>query len=248
MSDIFLKNILAQLDKETEITSTNINQNSITSSANMSQLIGGGSGSVTSSYVPNQMFLSETSNQMIGGNNASNDDISKLLSMLTTETSTNVNEALSETSTNSLEQQLRDILQKNGGSKSGCSHCGGSSGISSSDIRGFFSNLKNQGVDVNIRLNNQSMSEYFAGAQETTTDINSQDGGANNKFAAATAIRKDIAKEFNIPNGKDVVKVAFAVIKDVLKDKETLINDVPALTKAAKKHFEENTAHYKRMI
>ena len=39
------------------------------------------------------------------------------------------------------------------------------------------------------------MTEYFNNALQTTTDINSQDGGANNKFSAAQSVRKDIAKE-----------------------------------------------------
>ena len=69
------------------------------------------------------------------------------------------------------------------------------------------------------------MTEYFNNALQTTTDINSQDGGANNKFSAAQSVRKDIAKEFNIPNGKDVVKIAFAVVKAVVENYDGIITE-----------------------
>jgi hypothetical protein len=206
--------------------------------------------------LPNNLTLSATSENNIKSNKIINNvnmtggnfDVDKLLSMLTTESSSEIKSInTNETSTETLENQLKQILNKtseqNGGS---CVSCGNH--IKNNDIRQFFTDLKSKGVKVDVKLNNQSMTEYFGETLQTTTDINTQDGGANNKFSAAQAVRKDIAKEFNIPNGKDVVKIAFAVVKAVVDKTPSLVDDVDALSKAVKKHFEENKAHFKRML
>jgi hypothetical protein len=39
------------------------------------------------------------------------------------------------------------------------------------DIRNFFLNLKSQGVDVNVKLNDKTLSEFFDLAQNTTTEV-----------------------------------------------------------------------------
>ena len=204
----------------------------------------------------NKLLNSTSDNNMIGGNY----EVDKLLSMLTTESSSQIQTMTNETSTESLENQLKQILNKdttqNGGACVSCGHH-----IKNNDIRNFFTDLKSKGVKVDVKLNNQSMTEYFDEILQTTTDINTQnggdysnsndniqDGGANNKFSAAQAVRKDIAKEFNIPNGKDVVKIAFAVVKAVVEKTPSLANDADALSKAVRKHFEENKAHFKRML
>ena len=186
-----------------------------------------------------------SNNNMIGGNV----DVDKLLSMLTTDSSSEINSVKNETSTETLENQLKQILNtnKNSYQQGGeCLTCGHN--IKSNDIRKFFTELKSKGVKVDVKLNNQSMTDYFDETLQTTTDINSQDGGANNKFSAAQSVRKDISKEFNIPNGKNVVKIAFAVVKAVVDKTPELANDVEALSKAVKKHFEENKSHFKRML
>ena len=189
--------------------------------------------------------MSSDNNKLKGGSM----DVDKLLSMLTTDSSSELQSInnTNETSTETLENQLKQILNKNTTQQGGaCVSCG--SHIKNNDIKQFFTELKSQGVKVDVKLNNQSMTEYFNNALQTTTDINSQDGGANNKFSAAQSVRKDIAKEFNIPNGKDVVKIAFAVVKAVVDKTPELANDVDALSKAVKKHFEENKSHFKRML
>jgi hypothetical protein len=285
---IFL-NFLESIDTETVTSNINNNTNntytdniidSITSELNLT----GGMSAVLSTTSQNTIssnklnkLLNSTSNinkNMSGGNNV---DVDKLLSMLTTESSSELQTITNkETSTETLENQLKQILTKNneqfdsasknneqyGGACTSCGHH-----IKNNDIRRFFTNLKSKGVKVDVKLNNQSMTEYFDDILQTTTDINTQDGGddihnlqdsgddintqdggANNKFTAAQAVRKDIAKEFNISNGKEVVKIAFAVVKAVVEKTPSLANDADALSKAVKKHFEENKAHFKRML
>jgi len=257
---IFL-NFLESIDTET-VTSNNIDNinnntytdniiDSITSEFNltggMSAALSTTSQNTISSNKLNKL-LNSTSNinkNMSGGNNV---DVDKLLSMLTTESSSELQTITNnETSTETLENQLKQILNKDNEQSGGaCASCGHH--IKNTDIRRFFTDLKSKGVKVDVKLNNQSMTEYFDDILQTTTDINTQDGGANNKFAAAQAVRKDIAKEFNISNGKEVVKIAFAVVKAVVEKSPALANDVDALSKAVRKHFEENKAHFKRML
>jgi hypothetical protein len=264
--DKIILNFLESIDTET-VTSNNNNNviDSITSEFNLTGgMINTLSTTSENSIMSNKLnkLLNTTSenNIMKGGNN----EVDKLLSMLTTESSSELQTITNnETSTESLENQLKQILNKNNEQLGGaCVSCGHH--IKNNDIRRFFTDLKSKGVKVDVKLNNQSMTEYFDDILQTTTDINTQnggddiysnddihnlqDGGANNKFTAAQAVRKDIAKEFNIPNGKDVVKIAFAVVKAVVEKSPALVNDVDALSKAVRKHFEENKAHFKRML
>ena len=268
---IFL-NFLESIDTETVTSNINTNNtnntytdniiDSITSELNltggMSAALSTTSQNTISSNKLNKL-LNSTSNinkNMSGGNNV---DVDKLLSMLTTESSSELQTITNnETSTETLENQLKQILNKDNEQSGGaCASCGHH--IKNTDIRRFFTDLKSKGVKVDVKLNNQTMTEYFDDILQTTTDINTQnggnnsnsniqDGGANNKFAAAQAVRKDIAKEFNISNSKEAVKIAFAVVKAVVEKTPSLANDASALSKAVKKHFEENKAHFKRML
>lgn len=136
--------------------------------------------------------LSSTSSYMIGSQaggafsatsyaaTESKNQVNELVSMLTSESSGTFN-GLSETSTASLENQLRDILAQEGGAKKYKNkQSGGSTNVD--DIRGFFSNLKNNGVNVDVKLNGKTMTEFFNNAENTTTEINTlnnkQEGGA----------------------------------------------------------------------
>jgi hypothetical protein len=99
-------------------------------------------------------------------------DVNKLISMLTSESS--ANNAQSETSTANLEQQLRDILNQNGGSKKNrkVQQRGGFNGAASiQDVKKFFYDLKGSGIDVDVKLNGQTMSDFFNQGLNTTTDI-----------------------------------------------------------------------------
>ena len=123
--------------------------NSVTSSASVQQ---GGNFSATS-------------------NVSSVKDVNKLISMLTSDSSSLKQNAISETTTASLENQLREILEKEGGGKKKKSRKqkGGFDEIE--NIKSFFTTLKSQGVNVDIKLNNKTMSEFFGGADNTTTEI-----------------------------------------------------------------------------
>ncbi len=98
-------------------------------------------------------------------------DVNKLISMLTSDSSSIKLNQASETTTASLENQLREILEKEGGGKNGRSKSqkGGNDDIQ--NVKNFFTTLKAQGVNVDIKLNNKTMSEFFGGAESTTTEI-----------------------------------------------------------------------------
>lgn len=99
-------------------------------------------------------------------------DVNKLISMLTSDSSSHNLNAASETSTVSLENQLREILEKEGGAKNKRSKSQkGGSDVSIDSIKQFFTTLKSQGVNVDVKLNNKTMSEFFGGAESTTTEI-----------------------------------------------------------------------------
>lgn len=105
-------------------------------------------------------------------NSSTAQDVNKLISMLTTESSSYAN-TLSQTSTESLEEQLRNILNQDGGAKKKSKkQKGGNEGeVKVDDVKKFFMSLKSQGVNVDVKLNNQTMSEFFGLAQNTTTDM-----------------------------------------------------------------------------
>jgi hypothetical protein len=98
-------------------------------------------------------------------------DVNKLISMLTSDSSSIKLNQASETTTASLENQLREILEKEGGGKNrrSKSQKGGNDDIQ--NVKNFFTTLKAQGVNVDIKLNNKTMSEFFGGAESTTTEI-----------------------------------------------------------------------------
>ena len=104
-------------------------------------------------------------------NNASEQDVNKLISMLTSESSSANMNGMSETSTVSLEAQLRDILNQEGGAKKKKSkkQVGGSLNVD--DVKNFFMDLKSQGVNVNVKLNDKTMSDFFGGADITSTEL-----------------------------------------------------------------------------
>ncbi len=162
MSNIFLKNELGGIfdtitesnvslpqwvtivDKANSVKGTEPTQPaSATSSAFAGQL--GGAYSVTSAN--------------------SSRDVNKLISMLTSESSSSNFKGLSETSTASLEEQLREILNQDGGAKKYKKGKKSQKGGAECDVEGvkqFFANLKNTGVNVDIKLNDKTLSEFFA--------------------------------------------------------------------------------------
>ena len=250
MSDLFLKNTLeSMISPASELTNYELPQ-FITI---YNQDAGSSEHSETSSNVLSQLNnnLSATSSEnlsQMGGNNLTysatstinnkNNDVNQLVSMLTSDSSNN---ALSETSTASLEVQLRNMLKsQNGGAPSNHK-------TSISNIKSFFNTLKNEGVNVNIKLNDQTMSEFFDDSLNTTTEL-VQDGGRgmNPVFAAMLEVRKHVSNKLNIKNGPDAAKVAGAVLREV-REKNPSINNKD-LAKVGKKHFDDNESHFKSML
>ncbi len=91
-------------------------------------------------------------------------DVNKLISMLTSESSSSNFKGLSETSTASLEEQLREILNQDGGAKKYKKGKKSQKGGAECDVEGvkqFFANLKSTGVNVDIKLNDKTLSEFF---------------------------------------------------------------------------------------
>jgi hypothetical protein len=238
------------------------NKYSTTSSTNQQSILKGGKAneySITSSIgVPLGKDYSQTSSFIKPLNNTDNNenDVSKLLSMLTSDSS----EFNLEKSDN-LEQQLRGLIKpemmKGGNS---------SSNPNVNDIKQFFYELKSKGVDVDVKLNNKTMSEFFALARETTTDINMPndfflEGGAKEKkkrerkssgvinpgFQAFLDLKKFIAKKLNISNGPKAAKVAGTVQRD-MKEKHPNITNAVEIAEKGQKHFEQNIEHYKQLI
>ena len=207
-SGIFLNNNINSLfDSATESNTKlpswisivdNANNTELSASSTMNNMVGGsvgGSFSATSTMnnmVGGSYSATSTVNNMFGGSKggsfsaaSSEKDVNKLISMLTSESSVN-NNAMSETSTVSLENQLRDILNQNGGSKKSHKQSGGSN-VNVNDVKSFFTSLKSQGVNVDVKLNNKTMSDFFGMAEETTTELGSV------HMAAAESSTSDVA-------------------------------------------------------
>jgi hypothetical protein len=252
---------------------------SATSSAFFGQMGGANDSATSSAFVgqpskTNEMNDSTTSSVFIGQNGGakskkqnggSNADINKLLSMLTSESNNNVN-INSETTTETLEAQLREILKQDGGSKKN-NHvkqtAGGNTSVA--DIRNFFVNLKSQGVDVNIKLNDKTLSEYFDLAQNTTTEVSNigfnkiiggakkspkksskksskkeelLDGGANAGFQAFLDFKKHVANKLKISNGPSAAKIAGSV-NATMKQKYSDLSAVE-IAKKNTEYFDKN--------
>lgn len=232
----------------------------IKSSSLVKNLVGGNLNNVESENNIQKLLDMISSDSNTLNQNGGENDINKLLDMLTTDSNDSFKK-YSDTNTNTtdLEKQLESIINKNqsGGFNknkninnlfvNNQNQCGGNNGLSVHQIKDFFNNLKLNGVDVNIKLDDHSMSEYFDLMQNTTTNIN-QDGGrgVNPSFQALMKLRKEVAKRFNIPNGPPAVKIASAMIKDI-KTQNPSYDSVKAADEAIK-NFDKISNKYKSMI
>ena len=152
---------------------------SATSSVN---LIGGIFSDTSATNLQNKNASTKKLNNISGGgkavssvNSNSVHDVNKLLSMLTSESSTNFN-GMSETSTATLENQLRDILKQDGGSGNNSNKTqNGGNYTTINDIKDFFTknNLGNSPHLINLlnELNNNKTQKGGASDINTTTDI-----------------------------------------------------------------------------
>ena len=114
-------------------------------------------------HVPAPVPAPKVNVKQNGGNlnkNVSNNDVNKLVSMITSESSTSIN---INTNTEELETQLDHLLKKIGGRNTNTQSGGTaqSGGAEYNNIKSFFNNLKKDGIKVDIKLNDVSMSEFF---------------------------------------------------------------------------------------
>ena len=216
-----------------------------TSSAFMGQLGGATMDSATSSeFVGLYGGAKSKNSSYVGHTGGSNKDINELISMLTSESNNKDLNAVSETTTETLEAQLRDILKQDGGTKKHKKNKIQSAGsnIQVEDIKNFFTNLKSQGVNVNVKLNDKTLSDFFELAQNTTTDVSELNvnmmGGAKNKkiskknskkssklieggtnagFQAFLDFKKYVANKFKISAGPLATKIAGSVNTEMKK-------------------------------
>ena len=233
------------------------NANTATSSAFIGQLGGGDVNTATSSaFISN--FVGGKSRKQNGGNN----DVNKLVSMLTSESNL---EGVSETTSESLEAQLKEILKQNGGSKKHRENKIQNAGASEAqNIKNFFVNLKSQGVNVNVKLNDKSLSEFFNMEQNTTTDLpklnggsvlhvaptvshvaptvarvaHDLDGGANAGFEAFLSFKKHVATKLKISNGPAAAKIAGSINADMKKKHSDL--GAVEIAKKNTEYFDKN--------
>jgi hypothetical protein len=204
---------------------------SATSSFMPNMLTGGGELSATSSFMPNNLKGGDSLNEKEKNNN----DINKLISMLTS------SESMSNTETDLLESKIKKTLT--GGKIS--------NNVNVADVKNFFLDLKQKGVNVNVQLDNQTMSEFFN--NETTTNIsdmflNKQDGGKgpNAGFKAFLDLKKHVSTKLNIPNGPGAGSIA-GVIQKEMKEKHKDMNSVD-IAKEGMKHLDKNMEKYKAMV
>ena len=189
MPDIFLNNELSNMfDTITESNVSLPHWINIVEKANQTDdntsIISGQQGG-------NFSATSQTNHVQQGGNfsatslNSSiTQDANKLISMLTSDSSSNIN-ALSQTSTQSLEEQLRNILNQDGGTKNKSKSNKQNGGnkcdckVTVENVKQFFNTLKNnEGNNVEVKIDNKSMSEFFNNSslvQNTTTDMPNSD-------------------------------------------------------------------------
>jgi hypothetical protein len=184
--------------------------------------------------------------------------------MLTSESQNNNLNNFSETTTETLEAQLREILKQNGGTKKNKQtnkqiQTAGKSNVE--DIRNFFTNLKSQGVNVNVKLNDKSLSEFFDLAQNTTTEVSQlnlknitggakksskksyepellEGGAANPGFQAFLDFKKHVANKLKISNGPSAAKIAGSINSE-MKKKHSEMSAVE-IAKKNTEYFDKN--------
>jgi hypothetical protein len=169
------------------IKNQNENNYSDTSSVLMSKFNNKNSNfSITSSILKNNQ-----NGGNINKNSDNNNDINKLLSMLTSESNNNLSES---TSTDSLENKLVNMLSSkniNNTNPPKQQHPppsktpppeqqqGGNNNYDPIELKKYFHTLESNGIKVDLKLNNKSLSEFFNLAQHTTTEINNKQMNKN---------------------------------------------------------------------
>ena len=179
-------NIVDVANKTNKSTKISHSNHSVTSSAVVNQAGGGYSATSDANLKTSSAFVGQLGGGYSATSTNSTRDVNKLISMLTSESSTNFN-GMSETSTVTLENQLRDILKQDGGKNKKSnqrgvngltgeykySGIGGGTGeykysgirggngvnndISVNDVKMFFNNFKVNNKNVNVKINDRHL-------------------------------------------------------------------------------------------
>jgi len=222
---------------ETSAMNTNVNVNNLSATS---------ADNFTSSLAPNQVMrggkYSATSSAMVGLKKKNVSDMDHLVSMLTTESESSATE--------NLENKLKSALKNN--------QAGGNGNMNVNNIKSFFANLKNDGVDVNIKLNDLSLSEFFNNKTEkapqtmkestVTESFAGGKRGMSDGFTAFRDLKNHVAKGLGL-SGKDLItkasKIASAVKKEVeAKHPGKSSADV---SRMGHKYFDENKDKFQKM-
>ena len=230
---------------ETSAMNTNINVNNLsvtsvdnfTSSLAPNQVMKGGNYSATSSAIN-----SATSSAMIGLKKKNISDMDHLVSMLTTESESSATE--------NLEHKLKSALKNN--------QAGGNGNMSVNNIKSFFANLKNDGVDVNIKLNDLSLSEFFNNKTEkaphtmkestVTESFLGGKRGMSDGFTAFRDLKNHVAKGLGL-SGKDLITKASKIASAVKKELEAKHPGKTSgeISRMGHKYFDENKDKFQKM-
>ena len=203
--------------------------------------------------------FSATSSMMapkVGGSSfmsgGANEDVDSLVGMLTSE---------SDTQTEQLETKLKGLLNNK---------VGGSSKVDDlSNVKHFFQKLKNDGVKVDLKLDDLTLSEFFSNSRvsknlaggaskvrkakvESEVDVdenvdNNMTGGRDlpPALVAFQKIRSFVAKELDLKGIKVSAKVASALKKEVAAKNPNA--DPMEIAELSIKYFNENKDKYEKM-
>jgi hypothetical protein len=201
--------------------------------------------------------FSATSSMMapkVGGSSfmsgGANEDVDSLVGMLTSE---------SDTQTEQLETKLKGLLNNK---------VGGSSKVDDlSNVKHFFQKLKNDGVKVDLKLDDLTLSEFFSNSRvsknlaggaskvvKVESEVDADENVDNNMtggrdlppaLVAFQKIRSFVAKELDLKGIKVSAKVASALKKEVAAKNPNA--DPMEIAELSIKYFKENKDKYEKM-
>jgi hypothetical protein len=262
-----LNKYIKQSNDAQKITSTTVNNSAYSNLSATSPLVSNNTNSVTSSAVhTGTIDVSATSSlNMNGGNymnnNHNKDDVDSLVAMLTS--------TESNTQTEVLETKLKGLLNNKvgGGNVGGDNVDGGTSELS--NVKQFFHKLKSNGVNVDIKLDDLTLSDFFntniirknlVGGQPATAPVSTapapvstasphliQGGGRDlpPALVAFQKIRSIVAKELDLKGIKVSAKVASALKKEVTKKHPNA--DPMEIANIAIKYFKDHKKEYEEL-